>query len=99
MVAPLKRLRISPGGVPRFAAGAASPSRTRPLRIRVRRSNYLRVVVPSLSVRRFELVAVLPEGPVEATARTLSRPVRSARRLAPLGSFTLIVREAPGATL
>lgn len=56
-----------------------------------------RLTVPTASVRRRELSAILPAGPVEATARTLIRPLRSARRLLPLASFTLTFSAAPGA--
>ena len=41
----------------------------------------------------------LPEGPVDAIARALSRPLLPARRWLPLASFTFIVFEAPGAML
>jgi hypothetical protein len=53
--------------------------------------------VVNASVSRRELCAVLPEAPVEASARTLRRPPGPARRLLPVASLTLTVLEAPGA--
>ena len=40
-----------------------------------------------------------PEEPVEATARTFTWPLRSAKRLLPLASFTFSVLVTPGARL
>jgi hypothetical protein len=60
---------------------------------------FLLVAVPSASVRRCEICAILPERPVEETARTLRWPLRSARRLLPSASFTFSVFETPGARL
>src|SRR5262245_62136461 len=56
-------------------------------------------VVPSASVRCFLPSAILPEGPVEATVRTLGCPLRSARRRLPLASFTFTVVDPPAGRL
>jgi hypothetical protein len=53
--------------------------------------------LPRARISRRELSAILPEAPVEATARTLRWPLRSARRLPPLASLTLRVLDVPGA--
>ena len=60
---------------------------------------FLLVAVPSASVTRCELCAILPERPVEETARTLRWPLRSTSRLLLRASFTLSVFETPGARL
>jgi hypothetical protein len=58
-----------------------------------------RLLAPSASVRRLELVAIWPECPVVAIARTFRWPLRLARRRMPPGSLTLRLVEAPGAML
>ena len=60
---------------------------------------FLLVAVPSASVTRCEPCAILPERPVDETARILRWPLRSASRLLLLASFTFSVFETPGARL
>jgi hypothetical protein len=60
---------------------------------------FLSARIPSASVRFRELCAILPWAPVEATARALTCPLRSARRLLPAASFTFTVPAAPARRL
>ena len=57
------------------------------------------VGLPSASVRRCAVCALLPEMPVDATARTFRWPFLSATRLVIFASFTFSVLETPGARL